>query len=128
MISQITKGVRISLETHYEGCVKSNHVLKHAFSYFISIENTGPDSIFLKSRYWEIFDSLNPKETVVGEGVVGLKPTIKPGEIFRYQSGAMINSPFGNMRGYFRMFNLTSTTEFKVLIPDFKLNPTYILN
>lgn len=128
MISQITKGVKISVETHYEGCVKSNDLYKHAFSYFISIENTGHDSVFLKSRYWEIFDLLYPKETVAGEGVVGLKPTIKPGEIFRYQSGAMVNSPFASMKGYFRMFNLTTTTDFKVYVPEFKLIPIYVLN
>jgi ApaG protein len=128
MISQITKGVKISVETHYEGCVKNNNRFKHAFSYFISIENTSHDSIFLKSRYWEIFDALNPKETVVGEGVVGLKPTIKPGEIFRYQSGVVVNTPFASMKGYFRMFNLTSTSEFKVYVPSFKLNPDFVSN
>lgn len=128
MISQITKGIKISVETHYEGCVKNNNMMKYAFSYFITIENTSHDSIFLKSRYWEIFDALYPKETVVGEGVVGLKPTIKPGEIFRYQSGAMVSSPFASMQGYFKMFNLTSTSEFKVYIPVFKLNPDFVLN
>ena len=128
MVSQITRGIKISVLTTFEGTYFKNHKIHFAFSYEISIENHSKDSVQLTSRHWEIFDSLNDLETVDGEGMIGKKPVLKPGETHTYSSGCLLSSPFGAMRGHFNMINFTSTKNFKVIVPTFKLSAPFALN
>lgn len=128
MVTQITRGIKISVTTSFEGTYFKNHKIHFAFSYEITIENHSKDSVQLISRHWEIFDSLNDVEVVDGEGVVGKKPVLKPGETHTYNSGCLLSSPFGAMRGYFNIINFTSTRNFKVIVPTFKLSAAFALN
>ena len=128
MVSQITKGIKISVATSFEGTYFKNHRMHFAFRYEITIENNSKDSVQLTSRHWEIFDSLNNLEVIDGEGVVGEKPVIKPGEKYTYNSGCFLSSAIGAMRGNFNMVNFTTTRKFKVAIPTFKLDAPYALN
>lgn len=128
MVTQITRGIKISVLTSFEGTYFKNYKVNFAFSYQITIENHSKDSVQLISRFWEILDSLNDKETVIGEGVIGQKPVLKPGEIHTYKSGCLLSSPFGAMKGYFNMINFTSTKNFKVIVPSFKLSTPFALN
>lgn len=128
MVTQITKGIKISVLTSFEGTYFKNYKIHFAFSYQITIENQSKDSVQLKSRNWEIFDALNNKEIVDGEGVVGKKPVLKPGEKYSYTSGCLLSSPIGAMRGSFNMVNFTSTKSFQVAIPSFKLSAPFALN
>jgi ApaG protein len=128
MVTQITQGIKISVLTNFEGTYFKNHKIHFAFSYEVSIENHSKDSVQLTSRHWEIFDSLNEKETVDGEGVIGKKPVLKPGETHSYNSGCLLSSPFGAMHGYFNMINFTSTKNFRVIVPTFKLSAPFALN
>ena len=128
MVSQITRGIKISVLTSFEGTYFKNYKVNFAFSYQITIENHSKDSVQLISRCWEIFDFLNDKETVIGEGVVGKKPVLKPGESHTYKSGCLLSSPFGAMKGYFNMVNFTSTRNFRVIVPSFKLSAPFALN
>ena len=72
--------------------------------------------------------ALNNVEVVDGEGVIGKKPVIKPGESYTYSSGCLLSSPIGAMKGYFNMVNFTSTRSFRVMIPTFKLSATFAIN
>jgi ApaG protein len=128
MVSQITQGIKISVRTSFEGTYFKNYKIHYAFSYEITIENHSKDSVQLTSRHWEIFDSLNDMEVVDGEGVIGKKPVLKPGESHTYSSGCLLSSPFGAMRGHFNMINFTSTRTFKVIVPTFKLSAGFALN
>lgn len=128
MVTQITRGIKISVLTSFEGTYFKNYKIHFAFSYEITIENYSKDSVQLMSRHWEIFDSLNNKEVVDGEGVVGKKPVLKPGESYTYNSGCLLLSPFGAMKGYFDMINFTSTRSFRVIVPNFKLSAPFALN
>lgn len=128
MVSQVTQGIRVSVITNFEGIYFKNYKICYAFTYHITIENQSKDSVQLLSRYWEIFDALNEKEIVMGEGVVGQKPIIKSGERYTYNSGCLLVSPFGAMKGYFMMVNFTSTKKFKVTVPIFRLGAVYALN
>jgi ApaG protein len=128
MVSQITRGIKISVLTNFEGTYFKNHKIHFAFSYQVSIENHSKDSVQLTSRHWEIYDSLNDKEVVDGEGVIGKKPVLKPGEIHTYSSGCLLSSPFGAMHGHFNMINFTSAKDFKVIVPTFKLSAPFALN
>jgi ApaG protein len=128
MVTQITQGIKISVLTTFEGTYFKNHKIHFAFSYEITIENHSKDSVQLNSRHWEIFDSLNDLETVDGEGVIGKKPVLKPGEKHTYNSGCLLSSPFGAMQGHFNMINFTSTKTFRVIVPSFRLSAPFALN
>lgn len=128
MVTQITRGIKISVLTSFEGTYFKNYKVNFAFSYQITIENHSKDSVQLMTRFWEIFDSLNDKETVTGEGVIGKKPVLKPGESHTYKSGCLLSSPFGAMKGYFNMVNFTSTRNFRVIVPSFKLSAPFASN
>jgi ApaG protein len=93
-----------------------------------TIENSSKDTVQLITRHWEIFDSLNDIEIVDGEGVIGKKPVIKPGESHTYSSGCLLSSPHGAMKGFFNMINFTTTRNFRVIVPTFRLSAPYALN
>lgn len=128
MVTQITRGIKISVQTTFEGTYFKNHNMHYAFSYLITIENHSKDSVQLTTRHWDIYDALNYPEIVDGEGVIGKKPVLKPGELHTYSSGCLLSSPFGSMKGYFTMINFTTTRTFKVLVPSFKLSASFALN
>lgn len=128
MVSQITRGIKISVSTGFKGTYFRNHQICFVFNYEITIENHSKDSVQLTSRHWEILDSLNDIEIVDGEGVIGEKPVIKPGESHTYSSGCLLSSPYGAMKGYYNMINFTNTKNFKVIIPTFKLCVPFALN
>ncbi|OYU83236.1 MAG: Co2+/Mg2+ efflux protein ApaG [Flavobacterium sp. BFFFF2] len=128
MVTQITHGIKISVLTGFEGTYFKNYKIQFAFSYQITIENHSKDSVQLMSRHWEIKDALNPMEIVDGEGVVGEKPVLKPGEKHTYTSGCLLTAPLGAMSGYFTMINFTTTRNFQVIVPSFKLSAPFALN
>lgn len=128
VIQKITKGIKVSVETNYEGIHVRNDITHYAFSYFITIENQSLDIVQLVSRKWEIFDSLNNKEIVIGDGVVGQIPILEPQEKYTYRSNCFLESSVGSMKGYFNMINFTSKTQFKVHIPTFQLVVKEVLN
>ena len=83
MVTQITKGIKISVDTFFQGTYYRESKLQYAFEYSISIENQSSEVVQLNSRHWVILDSLNNEEVVNGEGVIGQKPVIRPGQIHK---------------------------------------------
>ena len=128
MVQQVTKGIKISVETNFEGAFFRNYKIQYAFGYTITIENQSKDAVQLYARHWEIYDALNKTETVTGEGVVGKKPVLKPGEQHTYTSGCILTAPFGAMKGHYFMVNFSTTEKFQVSIPTFKLNAAFAIN
>lgn len=128
MVQQVTQGIKISVETNFEGSFYKNYKIQFAFGYTVTIENQSKDSVQLNVRHWEIMDALNNVEIVDGDGVIGLKPVIKPGESHTYSSGCLLTSPFGAMTGYYSMVNFTTTKKFNVEIPTFKLSAPFAIN
>jgi len=128
MVQQVTSGIKISVNTHFEGTFYKNYKIHFAFGYKVTIENQSKDSVQLTSRFWKIKDALNNTEIVEGEGVIGKKPVLRPGETHTYSSGCLLSSPFGSMNGYYNMVNFTSTKKFKVMIPSFKLSAPFAIN
>jgi len=121
MIQQITKGIKISISTNFEGRRFQRSQLYYFFSYCVTIENQSNDTVQLTSRHWNIFDSLNEIEVVEGEGVVGEKPVLKPKETHTYTSNCLLRSPAGSMNGFYNMINFTTSKKFIVQIPTFQL-------
>ncbi len=128
MVQQVTRGIKISVETTFEGTFYKNYKMHFAFGYKITIENQSKDSVQLMARHWKIKDALNQTETVDGEGVIGKKPVLKPGESHTYTSGCLLTSPFGAMSGHYKMVNFTTTRKFRVKVPTFKLSAPFALN
>ena len=128
MVTQITRGIKVSIKTSFEGTYYKESKLHYAFEYIVKIENQSKELVQLNSRHWNILDSLNDDETVDGEGVIGKKPVLKPGEVHTYSSGCLLASPYGAMYGFYRMINLNSTKRFNVVIPTFKLSAPFTLN
>lgn len=128
MTTQVTKGIKISVNTNFEGTFFKNYKMHYAFGYTITIENQSKDVVQLTSRHWRIYDSLNEMETLDGEGVIGKKPVINPGESHTYNSGCLLTSPIGAMRGHYNMFNFNSDEKFRVYIPTFKFSAPFALN
>ena len=128
VIQQITRGIKISVESKFEGSFLKDQILHHAFMYHITIENQSKDVVQLLTRHWKILESVSRPQYVNGNGVVGKKPVIKPGESHTYQSGSLITSPLGSMTGTYIMINFSTAKKFNVDVPSFKLSVPYILN
>ncbi len=97
---------------------------KYVWSYTISIENHGPDTVTLRSRHWHITDAVGSKQEVRGDGVVGEQPTLQPGHSFQYTSGCPLNTPSGVMVGSYRMVT-SKGEEFDIDVPAFSLDSPY---
>jgi ApaG protein len=128
MIQQVTRGIKITVKTQYEGAFLKNFVLNYSFAYDIEIENQSKSSVQLLSRHWKIYEPLGKTKIIDGAGVVGKKPVLNPGEIHKYKSGCLITSAIGSMKGAYTMIDFSTTKKFNVEIPAFKLCAPFILN
>ena len=128
MVQLVTNGVKISVNSKFEGTSYRNYRLYYAFSYKITIENQSNNTVQLTDRHWNIFDSLNKTEIVKGAGVVGKKPIISSGEQHSYQSSCFLTSPIGAMSGFYNMIDIETEETFKVYIPTFQLMVSSIYN
>ena len=128
MIQQITRGIKITVGTDYNGSFLKDNLLHFAFAYQIEIENQSKSSVQLLTRHWKIIETMNKNQYVNGTGVKGKKPIITPGEVHKYKSGCLLSSAFGAMKGTYTMIDLSSSKIFKVEIPLFKLSTLFFLN
>ncbi len=95
--------ISISVESAYIEAQSSPQEDRYVFAYTVTIENTGSVAAKLLSRHWIITDAASKVQEVKGEGVVGEQPHLSPGEVFRYTSAAMIETPVGTMQGSYQM-------------------------
>lgn len=58
----------------------------HPFVYFISIQNDSDEQVTIHGRKWIIRESSGEITVVEGDGVVGQRPCLGPGENFSYNS------------------------------------------
>ncbi len=94
---------------------------RYVFAYTITITNAGAVPAKLLTRHWLITDANGKTQEVRGDGVIGEQPHLKPGETFRYTSGAMIETPVGTMQGEYTMRS-DDGDNFSALIPRFTLS------
>lgn len=128
MVQQVTKGIKISVRPRFEGTLVNRHQESYTFSYTITIENQSNETVQLLTRYWKIKDALKRTEIVKGEGVVGVKPLLSPGDKHTYSSGCLLKAPFGSMQGHYTLINHVTNKTFKVTIPTFKLHAAFAVN
>ena len=128
MVSKISEGVEISVESFYQADYSNPAGNEFMFAYRITIENHNKFSVKLLRRNWKIFDSNGEYRDVEGEGVVGVQPVMQPGQQFQYVSGCNLRSEMGRMFGSYEMENLNSRNVFHVNIPPFDLVAPLKLN
>jgi ApaG protein len=128
MVTAITQGVKISVDTVYQEEYSNPEKEHFMFAYQITIENLSDYSIQLMRRQWFIFDSNGTQRDVEGEGVVGIQPVIAPGESHSYVSGCNLTTDIGSMSGNYLMHRTADQSDFTVNIPEFQLIVPYRLN
>jgi ApaG protein len=121
MVSLISEGVEISVESFYQQDYSNPLQSEYMFAYRISIENHNAFPVKLHRRHWHIFDSNGSYREVEGEGVVGVQPSLAPGEKYQYVSGCNLRSEMGKMHGTYQMENLNNKQLFDVNIPAFEM-------
>ena len=121
MVSKISEGVEISVETFYQPDYSNPVNNEFMFAYRITIENHNNFTIKLLERHWYIFDSNGQEREVDGEGVVGTQPVLEKGKQFQYVSGCNLRTEMGRMSGTYQMENLSNKKIFDVNIPSFEM-------
>jgi ApaG protein len=121
MYRAVTHKIQVEVEPAYveeESDPRHNHFF---FSYRVRIANQSDLPVQLISRHWIITDGFGETEEVMGPGVVGQQPKIKPGEVFEYSSFCPLTTPTGSMQGTYLMVG-PKGEEFEIQIPRFILN------
>jgi ApaG protein len=110
----------VAVDTRYLEDQSDPEERRYVFAYTITIHNRGTVPARLLGRHWLITDANGKVQEVSGEGVVGEQPHLKPGQRFRYTSGAVLETPVGSMQGSYRML-ADNGVRFDAPIPAFTL-------
>ncbi|MCH7637020.1 MAG: Co2+/Mg2+ efflux protein ApaG [Proteobacteria bacterium] len=102
-MSETICDIRVQVSTNYVDEQSRPESGRYVFAYTITISNNGDVPVRLISRHWVITDANGKVQEVSGDGVVGEQPHLNPGEVFRYSSGAVLETPVGAMQGRYRM-------------------------
>jgi len=95
--------IRVDVETNYVEEQSDPRERRYVFAYTITLRNEGQVPAKLLSRNWIITVANGKVQEARGDGVVGEQPHLKPGQGFRYTSGAVIETPVGAMQGTYEM-------------------------
>lgn len=93
---------------------------RFAFSYDVSIHNSGDLAAKLLSRHWLITNGDGNVQEVRGSGVIGQQPLIEPGATHSYSSGTVMSTRVGTMQGSYQMI-ATDGKKFDAIIAPFRL-------
>ena len=105
MIDDNSHDIDVGVQTTYIDDQSDPDTDRYVFAYTITISNNGNAPAKLINRHWLITDANGKVQEVRGEGVVGEQPHLKPGEVFRYTSGTVIETPVGVMEGEYEMLD-----------------------
>lgn len=100
---------------------------EYAWSYTVTIVNTGTVPAQVVGRHWVITDATGLVEEVRGLALVGHQPLIPPGEKFEYTSWTRLATPHGEMKGTF--FCMSEDARwFDTEVPAFALTRAHSLH
>ncbi len=128
MVSKISEGVTVSVETFYQPDYSNPASNEFMFAYRVTIENNNAFPVRLLRRHWHIFDATGNVREVEGEGVIGVQPQINPGAHYQYISGCNLKTELGKMYGTYLMENVNSQYQFDVTIPPFEMTVPFKMN
>jgi ApaG protein len=102
-MSRKPRELKVQVKAVYLGSESQPESERYTFAYTVTMENTGTVAAKLLGRRWVITDGNGEMTEVVGEGVVGEHPYLRPGEAFEYTSAAIIGTPVGSMHGSYQL-------------------------
>ena len=112
--------IKVNVKTRYIAEQSSPEDERFVFSYNVTLYNAGSAAAKLMTRHWIITDANGNVQEIHGEGVVGEKPYLRPGESFEYTSGTVLETPVGSMQGSYQMVT-DDGRPFDAEIPAFTL-------
>lgn len=127
MSDTTTNGIRVQVTTRHLPERSSPRDQEYLFAYFIRISNVGNETAQLLSRHWVITNADGEVEEVRGEGVVGDKPVLEPGQAYDYNSFCRLRTRVGSMHGEYTMVRANGET-FEARIAPFTLAVPNALN
>ena len=113
--------IAVSVETRFLDEQSAPRENRFVFAYTITISNHGEVPARLLTRHWIITDANGKVQEVRGDGVIGEQPWMRPGDDFRYTSGAVLETAVGTMKGSYEML-ADDGTRFDAPIPEFTLS------
>ena len=116
-----THGVRVGANAFFLPDESTPEDKEFVFGYRVVILNDSDRTVTLLSRHWDLIDGEGEVRVVNGEGVVGQKPTLAPGEAFKYHSFAVLPTPWGTMEGHYTMRDEQNAEPFEAAIGRFYL-------
>lgn len=121
MYSETTRSIKVTVEPSFLDDHSEPDDCHFVWSYEVTIENLGGETVQLLNRHWKITNSNGQTEEVSGDGVVGEQPILGPGEVFEYISGTPLTTPSGIMCGTYGMVN-EEGLHFDIPVPAFSLD------
>ncbi len=116
-----THGVRVGANAFYLPDESTPEDSEYVFGYRVVILNDSDRTVTLLNRHWDLIDGKGEKRVIDGEGVVGQKPRLGPGEAFKYHSFAVLPTPWGTMEGHYTMRAEDDGDAFEAAIGRFYL-------
>lgn len=116
-----THGVRVGANAFYLPDESTPEDNEFVFGYRVVILNDSNRTVTLKTRHWDLIDAQGELREVDGEGVVGQKPRLAPGEAFKYHSFAVLPTPWGTMEGHYSFLAEDNQEDLKVTVGRFYL-------
>ena len=120
--TETTRDVRITVRALFLADQSQPDRGRYVWAYHVNIANEGRQTVQLLRRTWSITDAQGRTQHVHGEGVVGERPVLDPGESFEYTSSTPLATPSGFMRGAYHMVVTATGEAFDVAIPGFSLD------
>jgi ApaG protein len=121
MYQATTRAIRVIVRPQYFAEESDPRQSQYVWAYHVRLENTGSETVQLRSRHWKITDGMGNLKEVKGPGVVGKTPVLRPGESFEYSSGTPLSTSSGIMSGTYQMVS-ESGEQFDIQIPTFSLD------
>lgn len=118
--SQTTAEIRVTVVPEFVSAESNPDESVYAFTYTVTLENHGTETMQLISRQWKIESGGEIYHEVNGQGVVGLQPILQPKDEFQYSSWTVIKDPVGRMWGSYT-FSRGENEFVDVEIPCFDL-------
>ena len=118
-------GLRVTVDrVVYQPDAQAPAERPHCFVYFISIHNESAQAVTIKGRKWVVTTDRGQVTAVEGDGVVGQRPLIEPGEKFSYDSYHLLDSRSAVAEGSYLGVDaqgrkvLARIPPFKMVVPN----------
>ena len=123
----ITQNIRVTVLPRFIPENSNAEISQYFYVYTVTMTNESQSTVQLQKRRWEICNALGEVETVEGDGVIGEKPILSPGESYSYTSSCPLDTPTGSMKGSY-IFKDPEGNMLDVEIPEFYLRDKSLLN